>query len=260
MNTNLQSVIASANAAQTDIDGLNAQITALTQQIAALNNVSIFDALELTQAIVAGGSVANSTGNTGVAADAQSVPTTLCASRHIIPNGSYQDKYWFWELGADSTKGDYLYETRLMLPTIVDCNASQAVELDIEQRIATPTPGTVTIYNTGFQFDFAENQLRIWNRSPVNHGWLSISVLCPRWSAGVWHSVALKTHRDLSNVHYDYVIVDGAKIPIMASFPAILASKTECMNIAHQLDANSTGTAYTLYIDAVKFTAKGVSA
>jgi len=186
---------ADRDAAQKANIALQSQIQALQAQIAAAANVKVFDGLELIPGIVAGGSVANSSGNPGVAADTEGVPTDKEAFREIIPNGQYEDKYWFWQLGADATKTKFTYEGRLMLPTAADCAAAQAVELDIEQRIATAIAGQVTIYNTGGQWDFAGSKtFRIWNRGPVNHGWVSTPIAIARWNPGEWHTFKLECH------------------------------------------------------------------
>lgn len=268
MDPNLSQAIASIQAGdtayQTQIAELNVQIegdrnsiSALQfqlqqaqDQIAALQAVTVFDGLELKPATVAGGSVANSAGNTGVAADAQSVPTDKNAFRQIFPSGSYQNKYWYWQLGADSSKSKYTYEIRFMLPTASDCSASQALELDIEHRISQQ------VFNTGLQFDFQANQVRIWNRSQVPvHGWIATALSCPRWNPGEWHTIKLETHRDGSNVVYDGITIDGVRTALTASFPTITLAESDCLNCAVQLDANKAGTAYLTYIDAVRFTA-----
>lgn len=250
METNLSSAIASIQAGDTDYQ---AQIASLQAQLAALAGVKIFDALELSPAIVAGGSVANTAGNTGVAADAQGVPSALNAFRDIFPSGPYQDKYWYWENGADAAKTKYQYEVRFMLPTAADCSAAQALELDVEQRISDE------IFNVGFQFDFAESKtIRIWNRSAttasVPHGWISTGLPCPRWNPGEWHSVKLVAHRDGHSVVYDSITVDGVTTALTQTYPTITANKTDCLNCAVQLDGNSAGAAYRAYIDNVKFT------
>jgi len=251
LESNLSSAISSIQAADADYQN---QIAVLQAQIAAFNAVTNFKSLELTPALVAGGSVANSAGNTGVAADAQGVPTSLNAYRQIFPNGPYQDKYWYWELGADATKTKYVYEIRFMLPSTADCQASQALELDVEQRISDE------IFNVGFQADFTDQKtFNIWNRSAttptVPHGWISTGIPCPRWTPGQWHSVKLEAHRDGHFVHYDALTLDGTRTDLSSfSYPTITANKSDCLNCAIQLDANSAGAAYIAYIDAVNVT------
>ena len=261
-----QSLVAPADAAGEDFDALaltltqaqadNAtlqnQISALQAQIAAAANVKVFDGLELTPWTVAGGSAANSSGNTGVAGDAQSIPTDKNAFLQILPNGlAFANKYWYKNRPGDATKKTYDYEGLLMLPTAADCAASQAIELDIEQRISG------TCFNVGFQWDFAEKVLRVWNRSAstptVPHGWQSIGVSLARWAPLSWHSFKLEAHRDDSSVHYDAATVDGNRIDLSGlSFPAIQLNEPDCMNNALQLDANSAGAAYLMYIDQIR--------
>lgn len=270
MNPNLQNAQNDIALAQVDFDGLNnqlsvaefqnsqqaAQITALQAQLAQATSVRTFNSLEWTPALVAGGSVANSAGNTGVAGDAQSIPSgNIQAYRDIFPNGAYQDKYWYWKLGADNAKNTYSFSLRLMLP---EPSLPQAVELDVQQVISG------TCYNTGLQFNFQAGVFRIWNRSntPV-HGWIPTAIPCPRWTANAWHTIQLDTHRDdrnvtPQNVYYDAITFDGVKTPLTASFPSIPLANTDCMNCAIQLDSNSAGASYRLYVDTISFTTSTV--
>lgn len=254
MEANLSTAISNITDALTLLngatDGISAGDANYQSQIAALKGVTVFGDLELTPWTVAGGSVANSAGNTSVAADAQGIPTDKCAFLQVIPNGlAYANKYWYKPRAGDASKTTYKYECRLMLPTTTDCAASQAVELDIEHRISQQ------VFNTGLQFDFAQNQVRIWNRSSVPvHGWIPTALPCPRWNPAEWHSVTLETHRDANNVYYDAVTIDGVRTTLTASFPTIQLAEADCMNNALQLDANSAGAPYQMYIDAIRLT------
>ena len=167
------------------------------------------------------------------------------AFRQIIPNGAYEDKYWYWKLGADATKSSFTYTVNFMLP---DPNAPQALELDVQQVISA------VCYNLGFQFDFQSNQVRIWNRSTTNHGWIATGVASPRWVAGSWHSVTLKAHRDSSNVYYDSMTIDGVTTSLSQfSFPSISLNNADTLNVAIQLDANSAGKGFLVNIYGVDF-------
>ena len=233
------------SALTSQVDSLTSQVSDLQNQLAASKNVATFRGLEWKPALVAGGSVANSSGNPGVAADAQGIPASSFAFRQIIPNGAYEDKYWYWKLGADATKSSFSYAVSFMLP---DPSAPQALELDVQQVIST------VCYNVGFQFDFQSNQVRIWNRSQVNHGWISTGVASPRWVAGSWHSVTLKAHRDDFNVYYDSMTIDGVTTSLSQfSFPSISLNNADTLNVAIQLDANSAGKAFLVNIYAVDF-------
>jgi hypothetical protein len=284
MNSHLQEIVSSpfvtqaqalsdaAAAAQTDIDALASQvedlqgtissdattiaalqqqIQALKAQIAAASSIAVFDGLELTPWIVAGGSVANSAGNPGVAGDAQSVPTDLNAWFDIFPNGAYQDKYRFKQLGADPSKTSFAFEGLLMLP---EPAKPQAVELDVQQVISG------VIFNYGLQWDFAENQMRIWDRAAKVAGdpepWKSIGLPCPRWAALAWHSFRLEGHRDAANIYYDAVTMNGVKTPLTQTFAAPNLGLKDMFNCAIQQDSNSAGAAFRLYIDRVKMTLK----
>src|SRR6266852_2851017 len=71
----------------------------LSAALSKLLNVSVFDGLELTPWLLAGGTAANS-GQTGSTADAKRAqPTIACAFLEIIPAGPWADKYWYKVLG-----------------------------------------------------------------------------------------------------------------------------------------------------------------
>lgn len=235
-------------AADSSMQALRDSLAAAQAKLDAIANTSVFDDLEFSPWLLAPGTAANtgSTGNTTVATQAQ--PGINSAWFNSIPGGPFANAYWYKKLGADAKKTKYLYELAFMFATPADAAASQAVELDIQQVIAG------VVYNTGLQFDFAENALRVWNRSTGS--WIPTGRAAQRWSAGQWMSVAYETHRDGANVYMDSVTVNGTKMALSGTaFPAPKLGLTDMLNCAVQLDGNKTGTAYRVYLGPTRFTA-----
>jgi hypothetical protein len=232
-------------------DFINQQAQAillLQHQLDAIVRPAVFDALEQSPWLLAPGTAANtgSTGSTAVATQGQ--PGVSCAWFKLAPNGPYADAYWYKKLGADPSKKKFKYELSFLFPTPADSNASQCVELDIQQVISGFG------FNLGFQFDFAENLLRVWNRT--GKAWVSTGKPCPRWTSGQWMRIIAECHRDEANVYHDAMTMNGNRIDLGGmSFPVAKLNLPDMLNCAVQMDGNKPGTAYTVVVDAVRFTA-----
>ncbi len=228
-------------------------IILLQHRLDAINSVVVYDHLERDTWLLAEGAAAN-TGSTGSLATAtQAPPNWSTAWLRIEPHGQYANAYWYEKKTPDAAKTKYQLEVSFLFGATADATASQAVELDIQQVI------NGTVYNTGLQFDFQSNQMRVWNRYAKENNlpdpWHAIpGVLCPRWPAGQWVRIVFSSRRDATSVYYDPVTVNGNITPIGMSFPAVKLALADMMNCANQLDGNKAGTAYQVYRDDIRFT------
>lgn len=206
----------------------------------------VFDKLERTPWILAGGTLANTntTGSTAVSTQGQAGATS--AWFNLAPNGAWADAYFYKTLGADASKHNFIFEQSFLFPTPTDSAASNCVELDIQQVIGG------NVYNGGWQFDFTENSLRVWNRSGKT--WVATGKPCPRWTAGQWVDIKVETHRDDTTFYHDAITINGVRTPINMSFPLAKLPLGDMLNCAIQLDGNKAGTPYRLCIDNVRFT------
>lgn len=237
------------------ITGLKDALKAAEDRLAAIASTVVFDDLELTPWLLAPGTSANSgqTGSTAVAT--QGLQGVTSAWFNLAPNGPYANGYWYRKLGADAKKSKYLYEIPFLFGSAADAAASNCIELDIQQVIAG------RVFNTGLQFDFTENALRVWDRSsatPADTGkgdWVTTGFPCPRWTPGQWVKVALATHRDDTHVYYDSIDVNGLHVQPTMVFAAPLLGLSDMLNCAVQLDGNKTGTPYRVYRGRTRFTA-----
>jgi len=225
-----------------------AQAIALLQSAVDLQkSVTVFDNLEFLPWLLAPGASANtgSTGNLTIAT--QSVPTTTCAWFKTQPHGEYANAYWYVKNGPLPKAVTFKYELSLMFATSADAAASQAVELDIQQVIAG------MVYNTGLQWNFQGNQLRVWNRQ--GKAWVATGNPCPRWTPGQWMRVVFETHRDDAKVYHDAVTMNGIRTSLGQSFSSVNLGLSDMLNCAVQLDGNQSATPYAIYRDATRFTA-----
>jgi hypothetical protein len=245
----------------TDLDaGYNAALDTITSQQsqiekfisdAAKSVPTVFDKLERTPWLVAAGTAANTntTGNT--ATSAQTIPGINYASRTIIPNGPYADKYWFKQLGANKSFRKFKQEGSFLFPAATDSANSQCVETDFDK--ADDITGSV--YNAGSQFDFAENSFRLWDRS--TGAWYPTGIPMPRFAYATWVDFTMDFHHDNDAIYYDGYILNGNKLtldPKATTFASPKLQKDPHMNYGFQLDGAKIAKAYTVFIDNFKLT------
>lgn len=233
--------------AQSTIGTQAAMIQSLHDQLAGFTNVSAFRGQEKTPWLLAGGTLANTPGTGSTAVGVQAQPTTLNAYFENHPAAAYADKFWYKQNGADPTKKNYHYEVPFFFGTDADAAAPQCLELDIQQCIGG------LVFNCGLQFDFAENMVRVWNRSIGS--WVATGTACQFWKSGTWMRVVLDCHRDSSAVYYDSLTLNGVNILLGQSFSAPNLGLADSLNNAIQLDGNKAGVAYRVYVDDVNFIA-----
>jgi hypothetical protein len=228
---------------QTIIDQLRSQIDKSIP--------TVFDKLERTPWLVAAGTAANTntTGNT--ATSAQTIPGLNYASRTIIPNGSYADKYWFKQLGANASFRRFRQEGSFLFPAATDSANSQCVETDFDKSDDVAGP----VYNAGSQFDFAENSFRLWDRS--TGVWHPTGIAMPRFAYATWVDFIMDFHHDNDAIYYDGYILNGNKLtfdPKAITFASPKLNKAPHINYGFQLDGEKIAKAYTVFIDNFKLT------
>lgn len=233
-------------------DLLNSQ----ADQITALNNLvtktslqmpMVFEDLECSPWLIAGGAAANS-GSTGpVAGGDQAQPTQTCANFGLFPTGPFANKYFYKTLGAHSEVLRYRQEGSFMLPETLDTQRSQAIEFDLQQCISG------VVFNMGWQFDFAQNQLRYWDRG--HKTWVSTGQSFSRLTPGKWISCVFDMHRDAASIFYDRAFINGVAANIQpASMIAPKLGLSDSLNYGFQLDANQKGESYRVYVDRMRLT------
>lgn len=209
-----------------------------------------FRNLEQTPWILAPGALADTntaSGNVPVATQKQ--PLIECASFAIDPKGQqFANAYFYKELGADAELSHFVYEVSFLFPTAADAAASQALELDLQQTISGVT------FNWGLQFDFAEDEIRVWNRAIKQ--WLPTGDQCPRWPTEEWQRVKLTVSRYLGTVDYLLLNFNGNDLLLNKIEGTASVGEKPQINFAIQLDSNQKGDPYRVMIDAVNITAE----
>lgn len=221
------------------------QITQLEAQLAVIQSIATFPDLECSAWLVAPGLAG---GGSNTAVPSQAAPGAQSAFIGIAPSGPYANGYFYKKLGPLPEKTIFTYALSFLFATAPESSASQAVELDIQQVIAG------VVYNFGWQFDFADNLLRVWDRG--GKAWVSTKLPCHRWAAGQWMNIVAEQHRGSDRVTHDAITINGQRLPINMSFPAPQLNLSDMLNCAVQLDGNKSGAAYRLYLDRVRLTAQ----
>lgn len=246
MDTNLQTISNTLPLIQAELDGKDATIAGLNQKLIAASPM-IWENLEFENWLVASGTAANtgSVGNT--ATSAQTLPGVASATRGIQPNGPYADKYWYLSLGPQPQLNRFKQEYSFLYPSDNDALVGQAEEKDFQQCIGG------TCFNPGLQLDFAENEVRIWNRH--DGAWVPLpGWACPRVPGGTWITTVLEFHRDAANVYYDAATVAGIRKPLNISFAAPHLGLPDMLKIGQQLDGGKVPNAYSIAISKMKLT------
>lgn len=246
MDANLQTIVSAVPLVQVELDQKDATIAGLNQQLIAASPM-VWENLQYQNWLVAAGSAANTGAVGNTATSTQTLPGVATATRGLKPNGAYADKYWYYPLGKQPQLVRFKQEYSIIFPADHDSASSQAVETDLQQCIAG------VVFNWGIQLDFAENQIRIWNRSAA--AWSPIpNRTCPRAAAGIWINIVLECHRDATHVYYDAVTVFGVRTALNQSFSAPTLGLSDMLNVGEQLDGEKQPNAYTISIDSMKLT------
>jgi hypothetical protein len=154
----------------------------------------------------------------------------------------YASALWWKQLGAQPTATHFTYDLSFYL---TDANASQALEFDINQSVN----GRKFIFGTECNFS-GSKQWDIWDS--VKH-WIPSGVACPRVASNTWHHLTIEVERAGNQTHFIAITVDGAK-HYVNRYQASQASGVSEMNVAVQLDSNSTSTHYSMWTDKISLT------
>jgi hypothetical protein len=174
----------------------------------------------------------------------QTSPSLDGASAEFFVGGStpYAAALWWKQLGPIDSVTHFVYDMNFYL---TDSTAPQALEFDVNQSVN----GKKYIFGT--ECDFHGNQTwRVWDSSLH---WQDTGVSCAAaHSAKVWHSLRWEFERTSGgHTHFIAVTVDGVRKSVDRFYNPQASSVRE-LNLAFQMDGNSTMTDYKVWLDKVK--------
>ncbi|MFL6299174.1 MAG: hypothetical protein ACJ71N_01035 [Terriglobales bacterium] len=166
------------------------------------------------------------------------------ASTEFFVGGSnpYGAALWWKQLGPIDTATHFVYDMNFYFK---DATAPQALEFDMNQSVNGKK------YIFGSECDFHLNKTwRIWD---TKLKWQDTGVSCvAAHTALKWHSLRWEFERTSGGqMHYIAVTVDGVR-HLIGKFYNPQASSVRELNVAFQMDGNSTMTDYHVWVDKVK--------
>jgi hypothetical protein len=219
-------------------------------------SVKIFDGLELTPWTLALGTAANSAGVQSVAHSSEGQPGIECAFMALAPVGSYANAYRYKMLGADPNKTKFAFSASFLFGSQADADACQALEMDLQQVLMGGR-----VFNFGWQFDFADSAIRVWDRTKAPQGeWLTAVHGLPRFKPGVWYRIQARGERSQNSILYADISLgtgngDPIRFTVGITRPMAVLDLPEMLNVALQLDGNIDKDPYRVMIDAVSLMA-----
>lgn len=156
----------------------------------------------------------------------------------------YGNALWWKQLGHNDGASNFVYD---LYYYIKNPAASQALEFDVNQS------RTGHKYIFGTECDFRDK--KVWKvYDPYNRTWKTTGIGCSVPKAYTWHHVVLEFKRSTSPaVNFVSVTINGKKHYFNRKYAPRPSGARE-VNVAFQMDANGSGTAYTVWLDKVKLT------
>ena len=156
---------------------------------------------------------------------------------------NYSNALWWKQLGADSSKHHFVYDTYFYL---TNPKASQALEFDVNQSVG----GKKFIFGT--QCSMVRGTFDVYAAST---GWIHTSISCTAArTAFKWHHLVWEFQRTSDNkVKFVSVSLNGVKHYVNKVYSPKSSGSSE-INVAFQMDGNKVQTDYTTWLDKVKLT------
>jgi hypothetical protein len=163
----------------------------------------------------------------------------------------FSGDYWYVSHGALSSQISTLqYSFDLYVPSQYSSGGViQAIEFECQQNIGGTT------FNFAWQDDYNDTQQwRIFNYG--THSWESSGIPYTAFSGNTWHHIVANYHTSGNQVFHDSITIDGTVYtPTQNNIHAAPATGfSATFNNAFQLDLNSNGTGYYVYVDNMKIT------
>jgi hypothetical protein len=177
----------------------------------------------------------------------QTTPALDGASTEFFVGGTspYGAALWWKQLGAIDSASHFVYDMNFYF---TDATAPQALEFDVNQSVN----GKKFIFGTECDFHGA----RTWRVWDTTLHWQDTGVSCTAaQTAKVWHSLRWEFERTSdSRMRYIAVTIDGVRRVVNRYYQPKASSVRE-LNVAFQMDGNSTMVDYHVWVDKVKLSA-----
>jgi hypothetical protein len=171
-------------------------------------------------------------------------PSITGASSKFSISGtrSYADALWWKQLGANSAATNFKYDLYFY---IKNPSAAQALEFDVNQSVG----GHKYIFGTECDIK-GTHTWRVWSKAT---SWNNTYIPCGAPSAYQWHHLTEQFQRVNGKVKFVSITLDGRTSYVNRTYYPQSSSVNE-LNVAFQMDGNSTMTAYQVWVDKVSLT------
>ena len=157
----------------------------------------------------------------------------------IAGTKAYADALWWKQLGAANSATHLVYDLYFYLKTP---QYAQAIEFDSNQANGHMR------WIFGTQCDIARGRWDVY--ANAEGSWTSTGIACGRPSAFKWHHLTWEFSRTSTKLTFVSVTLDGVKHYVNRTYTGKASSVNE-LNVAFQLDQNSSHVAYSAWIDNV---------
>lgn len=156
----------------------------------------------------------------------------------------YGAAIWWKQLGAHNATHHFVYDLYFYIKNPA---ASQALEFDINQSVN----GRKWIFGTQCNIK-GSHTWDVWDTP--NHRWVHTGIGCSAPPAYKWNHLTIEAERVNGKAHFISITLNGKKGYVNKYFGSKSGPAGE-LNVAFQMDGNSTQTDYSVWLDNVSLTA-----
>jgi hypothetical protein len=162
----------------------------------------------------------------------------------LAGTSSFGAVMWFRALGAHNSATHFLFDLNFYVD---NPSAAQALEFYVTQS----TGGAR--YDFGTQCDLAGGHAwRMWDN--IGKKWVASAAICPGPAAKTWNHLVFEFQRQPGgDVIFTAVTFNGQRSVVNLSMQHT-ADSSSGLDVAYQLDANGSGTPYSVWLDKVSVT------
>lgn len=178
--------------------------------------------------------------------DGQSAEFSISPSSPDCPG--YCNMLYFNAIAGGNNVSHFIYDLYFYID---DPTAPQALEFDVNQTYG----GQRWIWGSECNFK-ADGHWDIWNDAP-NTGWQATSIPCvsTMFQANAWNHLTWDVQQSGNNVQYNTLTLNGTVYPVNTTYPNEQNWTLEEIDTAFQMDLDSTGQPYHVWLDKVTLTA-----
>jgi hypothetical protein len=153
---------------------------------------------------------------------------------------AYSNALWWKQLGANSSVSHLVYDTYFYY---TNASAPQSLEFDVNQSVG----GYKYIFGTQCSIR-GDHSWDIWDN--VNKKWSSTGVACVAPPTYQWNHLIWEFERVGGKLRFIAFTLNGTRHYINRYYSPRASSASE-LNVAFQMDGNSSATAYKVWLDKV---------